>query len=88
MNISVRDDLEFQVNIIMNDLMPKKAIKSDLSLSEPASDLIKNIIKPLTAQKATKISSWKREFTASTSERERSTTSYGLRNKLIKKTFF
>jgi hypothetical protein len=71
----------------MDDLMPEEATQSDLSLGEPASNLMEDIVEPPTAQKATRIPSWRRELTVSTSERERTTTSYGLRNKPAKKTF-
>lgn len=72
----------------MDDPMPEDATQSDLSLGEPASDLMEDIVEPPTAQKATRIPSWKRELTASTSERERTTTPYGLRARLPKKTIF
>jgi hypothetical protein len=67
-NISIKDDAGFQVNTIIDDLMPEEATQSDLFLGEPASDLIKGIIEPPTAQRATKILLWKRELAASTSD--------------------
>jgi len=87
MDVPMGDDSEFQVDTTMDDSMPEEATQSDLSLGEPASDLMEDIVEPPTAKKATRIPSWKRELTASTSERERTTTSYGLRSKPAKKTF-
>jgi hypothetical protein len=41
--------------MIINDLISEEITQSDLFLGKLVSDLIKNIIKPLTAQKTTKI---------------------------------
>jgi hypothetical protein len=87
MDISVRDDSEFQMDTTMDDPMPEEVTQSDLSLGEPASDLMEDIVEPPTAQKTTRIPSWKRELAASTSDRERATTSYGLRTRPAKKSF-
>ena len=84
----MRDDSEFQVDTTMDDPMLEEATQSDLSSGEPASDLMEDIVEPPTAQKATRVPSWKRELTASTAERERTTTPYGLRSKPAKKSFF
>jgi hypothetical protein len=85
MDTPMRDDPEFQVDTTMDDPMPEEATQSDLSLGEPASDLMEDIVEPPTAQKATRVPSWKRELAASTSERIRVTTPYGLRTKPTKK---
>jgi hypothetical protein len=87
-DLPMGDDSEFQMDTTMDDPMPEDATQSDLSLGEPASDLMEDIVEPPTAQKATRIPSWKRELTASTSERERTTTPYGLRARPPKKTIF
>jgi hypothetical protein len=87
MDIPMGDDSEFQVDTTMDDPMPEEATQSDLSLGEPASDPMEDIVEPPSAQKATRIPSWKRELTASTAERERTSTPYGLRARPGKKSF-
>lgn len=88
MDLPMGDDSEFQMDTTMDDPTPEDATQSDLSLGEPASDQMEDIVEPPTAQKATRIPLWKRELTASTSERERTTTPYGLRARPPKKTIF
>jgi hypothetical protein len=50
----------------MDDPIPEEATQSDLSLGEPASDLMEDIVELPSAQKATRVPSWKRELAAST----------------------
>jgi hypothetical protein len=88
MDLPVGDDLESRMDTTMDDPIPKDATQSDLSLGEPASDPMEDIVEPPTAQKATRIPSWKRELTASTSERERTTTPYGLRTRPAKRAIY
>jgi hypothetical protein len=61
------------------------AIESDPPLNYLSPDPIKNIVTPPSEARVTRIPSWKRKLTASTSERERTATSYGLRHKPAKK---
>jgi hypothetical protein len=88
MDIPMENDSEFRMDTTMDDSMPEEATQSDLSSGEQTSDRMEDIVEPPSAQKATRVPSWKRELTASTSERERTTTPYGLRNKPAKKTLF
>jgi len=62
--------------------------KSDLPLDISMSDQMEDTVAPPRVPAATRIPSWKREVTASTAERDRVQTSYGLRAKPAKKSLF
>ena len=68
--------------------MPEVTTQSDLPPDISMSDQMEYIVAPPQVPAATRIPSWKRELTASTAERDRVQTSYGLRAKPAKKSLF
>jgi hypothetical protein len=65
MDILIGDNSEFRLDTTTNNPMPKEATQSDPPLGEPVSGLMEDIVEPPSAQKATRVPSWKRELTAS-----------------------
>jgi hypothetical protein len=67
--------------------IPEVTTKSDLPSDTSAPDAMEDVVATPQASKATRIPSWEREVAASTAERDRTPTSYGLRAKPAKKSF-
>jgi len=65
--------------------MSEIATESDPLLDPLSPDPMEGIVTPPSEPRATRVPSWKRELAASTSERERTATSYGLRHRPAKK---
>jgi transposase InsO family protein len=87
MDISTGNNTEIQPDTTIDAKMLEVTTQSDLLQDSLASDPMEDIIAPTIENKAIRIPSWKRELTASTSERERTQTSYGLRARPVKKSF-
>jgi transposase InsO family protein len=87
MDIPQEDNTGLQSETAMDIEIPEVTTGSDLLRDTSISDLMEDIVAPPSEPKAARIPSWKRELAASTSERERTMTSYGLRNRPSKKSF-
>jgi hypothetical protein len=78
---------EIPSDTIKDTEMLEATTKSDLPSDISVPDM-EDIVAPPLVPAATRIPSWKREVTASTAERDRTQTSYGLRAKPAKKSLF
>ena len=85
MDILPDDTIEFRPVTTRDEEMSEVTTESDLPSDAPASDPMEDIVTPPPEPQATRTPSWKRELAASTSKRERTATSYGLRHRPSKK---
>jgi hypothetical protein len=88
MDISDEELEETHSNTNKDTEMLEVTTKSDLPLDISMSDQMEDIVAPPRVPPATRIPSWKREVMASTVERDRVPTSYGLRARPVKKSSF